>query len=87
MQRGIGDLLPGSLSPVGRDQDGGATQRIESPVGDVVEDVVSHGKKTDVVISVEKKKKKKKKRIEEKKFFKCRKTKGFSAPPPASRGE
>ena len=57
-------------------------------MGDVVEDVVSHGKKTDVVISVEKKKKKKKKkRIEEKKFFKCRKTKGFSAPPPASRGE
>ena len=74
---------------MGRDQDGRTTKGIESPVGDVVEDVVSHGKKTDVVISVEKKKKKKKKkkRIEEKKFFKCRKTKGFSAPPPASRGE
>lgn len=37
------DLLPRSLGPVGGDQDGGTAKRIESPVGDVVEDVVSHG--------------------------------------------
>ena len=62
---------------MGRDQDGGATQRIESPVGDVVEDVVSHGgnqKKCGISRRREEGKKKR--------FFKY-----FSAPPPASRGE
>lgn len=52
-------VLPGSLGPVGRDQDGGTTQRIESPVGDVVEDVFSHGEESEVAV------KKKKKRREE----------------------
>lgn len=55
------DLLPGSLGSVGGDQDVRAAKRIESPVGDVVEDTFDHDASQNSKMTIVREAKKKRK--------------------------